>query len=75
MSDTDKILAKLNSMDDKLSSMEKALRSEIKVTQTEIKAVSEKVDQTWMAVKELRDDKTELNELRKRIEILESKVG
>lgn len=35
----------------------------------------ENTEQTWAAVKELRNDKTELNELRKRIEVLEKKEG
>ncbi|WP_072772979.1 hypothetical protein [Desulfitobacterium chlororespirans] len=37
--------------------------------------ISAKPEMTWQAVKELRDDKTEINELRRRIEILESKIA
>ncbi|WP_245280966.1 hypothetical protein [Desulfitobacterium hafniense] len=37
--------------------------------------ISAKQEMTWQAVKELRDDKTEINELRRRIEILESKIA
>lgn len=75
MDGIEKILNQLNSMDDKLSSMEKALRSEIRTLDSKVDRLTEKVDMTWVAVKELRDDKTELNELRKRIEVLEIKVG
>jgi chromosome segregation ATPase len=56
-----------------------ALRTETKALRTETKAMNEslsgKLDMTWQAVTELRDDKTEINELRRRIDILETKVG
>ncbi|TWH60267.1 hypothetical protein DesLBE_4696 [Desulfitobacterium sp. LBE] len=71
----DLILDRLTAMDRGLKAEIGSLKSEIGSLKSETQAISEKVDMTWRAIQELRDDKTELNELRKRIEILESKLA
>lgn len=71
-----------------LTSMERAFRAENKLIHEKIDKLSKKVDKlddkveiiggkldmTWQAVRELRDDKSEINDLRERVQVLEKKT-
>ncbi|CDX02876.1 hypothetical protein SDC9_23717 [bioreactor metagenome] len=77
MDKLDIILQRLDSLD-RIESEIKALKADHRETYkklSKIDGISVMQGLTWRAVQELRDDKTELNELRKRIEILESKLA
>lgn len=77
MDKLDIILDRLSILD-RIESDIKALKAdnrEVHKKLDKLDEISAKQEMTWQAIKELRDDKTEINELRRRIEILESKIA
>lgn len=77
MDKLDIILERLDALD-RIESDIKALKADHRETSKkldQLDEISSKQEMTWQAVKDLRDDKTELNELRRRIELLESKIA